>query len=198
MVSQRICTGLALVACSMSLGWLPAAESVRSTLVAQVDQPAPKKKDEKVKAEAHLSVDKLPPGGECQVLIRLTIEPGWHINTNPANPKDFVATEVSIVGKQGTKIAELKYPKGKPMRMQDFDESVWVYDGKVDVRGKLTVPAAAAGKTEEVDIIVKYQACDDKRCLLPATVKLTGKLPVAGSAADVKPINSKLFPPEAP
>lgn len=198
MVPQRICACLVIAACGVGLGWLSAAEPSRSTLVAQADPPSPKKKDDKVKVEAHLSVDKLPPGGECQVLIRLTVESGWHINTNPAKPKEFVATEITIIGKQGTKLAELKYPKGKPMHMQDFDEDVWVYDGKVDVRGKLQIPAAAAGKSEDVDIIVKYQACDDKRCLLPATVKLTGKLPVAESAADVKPVNAKLFPPESP
>jgi DsbC/DsbD-like thiol-disulfide interchange protein len=200
-VSQRDCfrllivSGLVTAFCEVTA---VVADAPRSVQVAQAAPPAAKKKDEKVKAEAHLSVDKLPPGGECQVIVRLTIESGWHINTNPANPKEFVPTEISIVGKQGTKLADLKFPKGKPIRMQDFDEQVWVYDGKVDVRGKLTVPASAAGKTEEVDIVVKYQACDDKRCLLPTSVKLTGKLPVASTAGEVKAINEKLFPPTGP
>lgn len=196
-MSQRISLGLAITFCAFASSAI-AAEPSRSLLVAQADAPTPGKKADKIKAEAHLSVDKLPPGGECQVLIRLTIEPGWHINTNPANPKDFVATEVSIVSQQGAKLAELKYPKGKAIQMKDFDEKVWVYDGKVDFRGKLTVPASAAGKTDEIDIVVKYQACDDEKCLLPTTYKLKGKLPVAASANDVKSINEKLFPPAGP
>jgi len=186
MLPQRFRALLALTASTVVCGWLIAAEPT---------SPAPKKKD-KLKAEAHLSVDKLPPGGECQVLIRLTIDPGWHINTNPAMPKEFVPTEIAITGKQGTKLAELKFPKGKPFHMQDLDEDVWVYDGRVDIRGKLHVPPTAAGKTEEIEIAVKYQACDDKTCLLPTTYKLVGKLPVATTPDEVKPVNEKLFPPE--
>jgi len=198
MVPQRICACLVIAACGAGLGWLSAAEPSRSTIVAQAEPPKPKKKDDKVKAEAHLSVDKLPPGGECQVLIRLTIESGWHINTNPAKPEEFIPTEIAITGKLGTKSAGIKYPKGKELQMKGFDDPVWVYDGKLDVRGKLIVPASAAGKSEDVDIVVKYQACNDKICLPPATVTLKGKLPVAASAGDVKPINAKLFPPETP
>lgn len=165
----------------------------------QVAQAAPTagvpKKDEKVKAEAHLSVDKLAPGQECRILIRLTIAPGWHINSNPAKPEGFVATEVSFKGKLGTLLKDVKYPAGKSMRMQDQDEPVSVYDGKVDVFGKLVVPADAAGMTEDMEIVVSYQACDDTRCLRPTTVKLSGKLPVAKSGESVRSINEKLFKP---
>ncbi len=160
--------------------------------VAQVD--APLKKD-KVNAEAHLSLEKLAPGKECRILIRLNVLPGWHINSNPARPEGYVPTEVSFKGKHGTTLAELSYPKGKLMRMADSDDPISVYDGKVDLFGKLTVPEAAAGLTEDMEIVVKYQACDDRTCLLPTTVKLSGKLPVAKRDEVVRPINQKLFQP---
>ncbi len=153
------------------------------------------KKDDKVKAEAHLSTDKLAPGQECRILIRLNVAPGWHINSNPAKPEGFVATEISFKGKLGTLLKDIKYPVGKSMRMQDQDEPVSVYDGKVDVFGKLVIPAEAAGMTEEMEIVVSYQACDDTRCLRPTTVKLSGKLPVAKSGESVRSINEKLFKP---
>ena len=154
---------------------------------------AAKKKDEKVKVEAHLSVDKLPAGDKCQILIRLTIEPGWHINAVPASPNTF-KTQVEFKGKLGTKLTDMKFPKGKLLRLMDLDEPVSVYDGKVDIRGVLEVPELAGGQTEEMEIAVKYQACNDEKCLIPTTVKLVGKLPVAKPGDTVKPINEKLFP----
>lgn len=163
--------------------------------VAQAETAVPAKKD-KVTAEAHLSVDKLPPGGECKILIRLTVQDGWHINSNPASPEGFIATEVTFKGKQGTQLGGLKYPKGKMIRMQDLDEAVSVYDGKVNIFGILKVPATAAGNTEEMEIVVKYQACDDQKCLLPTTVKLAGKLPVAKAGESVRSVNEKLFKPQ--
>jgi DsbC/DsbD-like thiol-disulfide interchange protein len=155
-----------------------------------------KKNDDKVKVEAHLSVDKLPSGDKCQILIRLTVQPGWHINANPPEPKEFVATTVTFKGKHGTTLGELKYPKGKPLTMKDFDDPISAYEGKVDIRGVLNVPAVVGGEpVEEMEIAVKYQACNETTCLLPKTVKLTGKLPVAQPGEPVKAINEKLFPP---
>ena len=121
------------------------------------------------------------------------MQAGWHINSNPAKPEGYVATEVTFKGKQGTTLKDLKYPAGKLIRMQNSDDEISVYDGRVDFFGKLVVPAEAAGKTEEMEIVVKYQACDDKKCLLPTTVKLSGKLPVAKENEAVRAINQKLF-----
>jgi len=156
----------------------------------------PKKKDEQVKVEAHLSVDRLPAGTECQILIRLTVEPGWHINAVPASP-DTIETEVSFKGKLGTKLVRPKFPKGKKLKLMDQDEPVSVYDGKVDIRGVLQIPESAGGQTEEMEIAVKYQACNENICKPPTTVKLNGKLPVAKVGESVKKQNEKLFPPAA-
>lgn len=176
--------GFALIALTMASGFYAFGE----------DSPLPgKKKEEKVKAEAHLSVNKLAPGQECRILIRLTIQDGWHINSNPAKPEGFIATEIGFKGGLGTKLTDLKYPKGELITMKNFDEKVSVYDGKVDIFGKLVVPASAAGKTEEMEIVVKYQACDDEKCLLPASIKLSGRLPVAASGEAVRNVNEKLF-----
>lgn len=203
MPSQRIVACLALACClclagrDISLAEAQLSQS-RALVLAQAGEVgAPKRKTEKIKAEAHLSVEKLIPGERCRILVRLTIEPGWHINTNPAKPTGFVATEVSFKGKQGTKLVDLVYPAGKNIRMQDLDEPVSVYEGKVDLFGALDVPAEAAGQTEEMEIVVRYQACDDKQCLLPATVKLSGKLPIAKAGETVRTINDKLFRPSA-
>jgi hypothetical protein len=156
--------------------------------------PNPPKKDDKVKVEAHLSVDRLPAGGKCQILIRLHIESGWHINAIPNSP-GTVETEIAFKGKLGTQLTEKKAPKGKLFKMMDLDEPVSVYDGKVDVRGVLEIPASAAGQTEEMEIVVKYQACDKDTCLIPASTKLAGKLAVAKPGETVRSINEKLFPP---
>lgn len=193
---------LAFALCGCLLGssllgvTISAAEPVREPLLlAQAAPEVPAKKD-KVTAEAHLSVDKLPPGGECKILIRLTVQEGWHINSNPASPEGFIATEVSFKGKQGTQLGSLKYPKGKAIQMQDLEEMVSVYDGKVNIFGVLKVPPTAAGQTEEMEIVVKYQACDDQKCLLPTTVKLSGKLPIAKADEQVRSVNEKLFKPQ--
>lgn len=158
-----------------------------------VAQGKPSEKD-LVKAEAHLSVDKLPAGDKCQILIRLTIQSDWHIGANPALDENGYPTKVEWKSKQGTKLTQVKYPPGKKFT-PDEGTVQSVYDGKVDIRGTLEVPASAAGTIEEVEIIVDYQACNDKICRIPTKVKLAAKLPVAKDGEAVKPQNEKLFAP---
>jgi DsbC/DsbD-like thiol-disulfide interchange protein len=157
----------------------------------------PKKEEQQVKIEAHLSVDRLPAGGKCQILIRLTVQPGWHIHANPASSDELVATEVEFKGKQGTKLTNVKYPKGKSIKLENLDAPISAYEGKADIRGVLEIPSSAAGQAEEMEITVKYQACNDEKCLFPTKVKLTGKLPVAKAGEAVKSQNEKLFPTAA-
>lgn len=156
-------------------------------------QAKPNEKD-LVKAEAHLSVDRLPGGDKCQILIRLAIQPEWHIGANPPLNEDGYPTKVEWKAKQGTKLTQLKYPQGKKFTPEEGAVQM-VYDGKVDIRGVLEVPTAAGGMNEEVEIIVHYQACNDTICKIPTTVKLTAKLPVANAGDPVKQVNEKLFAP---
>lgn len=156
-------------------------------------KPADKDKD-LVKAEAHLSVDRLPAGDKCQILIRLTIQPEWHIGANPALDETGYATKVEWKAKLGTKLTQLKYPPGKKFTPEEGTVQL-VYDGKTDIRGTLEIPASAGGMNEEVEIIVHYQACNDKICRIPTTARLVAKLPVARPGDAVKPQNEPLFAP---
>ncbi len=149
---------------------------------------------ELIKAEAHLSVDRLPAGEKCQILIRLTIQPEWHIGANPPLNDEGYPTKVEWKGKNGTKLVQVKYPTGKKFMPEEGAVQL-VYDGKVDIRGQLEIPAEIGGMNEEMEIIVHYQACNDKICRIPTTVKLAGKLPVAKSGEPVKQINKELFAP---
>jgi hypothetical protein len=147
-------------------------------------------------AEAHLNVDRLPAGSTCRIAMILNIQDGWHINQNPAQPDSMIATRFTLKPtKQGTKLVDVKYPKGHKITAAGFDEPVIVYDGQVVLFGTLDIPESAAGKIEEFELLIRYQACSESRCEPPKTLTLTGKLEVAPVGEKVKVINDKLFNP---
>ncbi len=194
MRSQRSSMGPARLLHGIAL--LVALALAASTVPSHAEnKPAPPPKD-LVKAEAHLSTDRLPAGDKCQILIRLTIHEGWHTYANPAKSEEDIPTEVEFKGKLGTKLTKLKYPAGAKFDAMDGEPPKLVYDGRIDIRGILEVPASASGESEEMEITVKFQACDDTRCLRPDVVKLKGKLPVSRTGEPVKLVNEKLFPPQ--
>jgi uncharacterized protein len=154
-----------------------------------------KDKDELIAARAYLSVDRLPAGDQCRIVMVLDVKDGWHINTNPARPDFLVPTKLTMKSKHGTKLAKLQYPVGRKLDVPGFDEPLHVYDKQVAIHGLVEVPAEAGGQMEELELIVQYQACNDAKCLSPKTVKLQGRLAVASQGEPVKPINEAIFNP---
>jgi len=103
--------------------------------------------------------------------VTLTIDNGWHVYANPVGNADLdsAQTTVTVGGKVKPKGVAVDYPKGqvvKDMLVGDYN----VYEKTVEI--KATVERAA-GDTGPLEVTVKLQACNDKTCLLPATVKLT-------------------------
>ncbi|MFK7821617.1 MAG: thioredoxin domain-containing protein [Planctomycetaceae bacterium] len=159
----------------------------------QKKKPTPKKK-KPVEARAFLSVDKLPAGNKAKVAIYIRIKENWHINANKPNPAYCFPTTFSVKSKYGTKLVSVKYPAFKKKRQPGEKEPFHILTGTVVVYGLLDIPAAAKGKTEDLQLILSYQSCDDKTnmCLRPDKIVLGGKLPVV-DVASVNQINKPKF-----
>jgi Disulphide bond corrector protein DsbC len=139
-------------------------------------------------------VKRLPAGGECEVVVFVKIQEGWHINSNTTVKDWQIPTELTVTSKYGTKLVRVSYPKGRPARVPGIDEPVPVYERQASIRGVLAIPPEAAGQTEQFRIQLRYQACDTRECEQPKTFKLVGKVPVAAEGETVEQANSNLFP----
>jgi DsbC/DsbD-like thiol-disulfide interchange protein len=127
----------------------PEAAAKRSDAVVQVQAVA-----EPVGADARQSVE-----------VSLEVEEGWHIYANPAGLEGLVATTVTVAAGRELMVERLEYPPGKVSA-----------DGYKYYEGKVAVPVTvrrAAGDTSPLRVSVKFQACNDRLCLPPATVTLT-------------------------
>ena len=126
-----------------------------------------KKSDSVVKV--NVTADKPGTDGKQVVTVTLTMDKGWHTYANPVGNKDLneVQTTVTISGKNKPE-AKIEYPMGVLVK-DDVVGDYKVYEDKVTI--KATVQRAK-GDTDPLEVAVKFQACTDKQCLLPATVKV--------------------------
>jgi hypothetical protein len=155
----------------------------------------PTNRNATVTAKAYLSVDKLPPGGTCRFVVYVAIKDGWHINTNQVAEDWQVPTELKIASKQGVTIAKLSYARGKATQLPGSPRPTTVYETSAEIRGVLAVPPESAGKPDDLQFLLKYQACNAKgECLPPAKVKLAGRMQIAPNLQSVHAANPKLFP----
>ena len=190
--------------------WMPISDSAANSPAATPREPAqaaagstlqtiargstePGTAEEFVTAAVYLSVDKLPAGGDCHMAVLLNIKDGWHINANPAMPDFLVPTTVTLKSKHGVQLVNVRYPAGKPLHVEEHDVPLLVYDGRVVISAGVRIPVAAAGKTDELELEVRYQACNDQMCQRPARITLTGQVPVAQPGESVREVNASLF-----
>ena len=91
-------------------------------------------------------------GGTFRLVLE--IDPGWHLQANPASEPYLVATEV-----QGP-VRNVRYPAGERFESRYSQEAIEVYTDRVEIVGEM---AGEGGMT------LVYQPCDDSRCLPPVS-----------------------------
>lgn len=150
--------------------------------------------ERRVKAKIYPYFDKLERGGKCPVAIELMIAKDWHINANPASPDFLIPTEVKIKSSQKVKMTIVKYPEHETLEVEGQDEPSHVYGDKVMIYALLEIDAEELAEKAELEVEIKFQACNSKTCEAPDSIKLKGKLPLANPGDEIKRTNVDKFP----
>jgi DsbC/DsbD-like thiol-disulfide interchange protein len=125
-----------------------------------------KKSADVVKISA--KADKPDDNGKQTVTVTLTIEKPWHLYANPVGQDDLVSTQTVMTVKAKEKLDDVKieYPAGKLLKDKVVGDYK-VYEDEVTIKASVK---RAKGDTSPLELTLKFQACDDKRCLEGATV----------------------------
>jgi DsbC/DsbD-like thiol-disulfide interchange protein len=153
---MTIMNRFALVAALATMAWLGMAKDA----FAQA-----KKSDGVVKMKAEAS--KPNADGTTAVLVTLTIDRGWHLYANPVGQEDLADTATTLTVASGGKVESVVYPPGKVIRDKVLGEYK-VYEDEVMIKA---VVRRSPGTP--LDLNIKLQACNDTKCLVPTTVKLS-------------------------
>ncbi len=99
-------------------------------------------------------------GSRSELVVRMTIDEGWHVNANPASLPFLIATAVEILDGNGS--AKVRYPAGQSFRPEFASAAIQVYEGTVEIPVALEDGAASSDR-----LALRFQACDASRCLPP-------------------------------
>ena len=148
-------------------------------------------KKDKMTAGAFLSAPKLVPGKSTRIALVLKVDAGWHINPNPVDRDEAIATSVKVDSKLGSKLTNIRYPD--PTEHIIDGVPLLIYEGEVKIFADLEVPAEAVGQRESLKLHIKYQACTDEYCDRPRTVSFSTEIDVATAGETVSLQNEAIF-----
>jgi hypothetical protein len=91
--------------------------------------------------------------------VELKVGRGFHVYANPPGAPNLEPTSLAnVLGR----IVEVRYPAGEVDPAAG--DPVRVYRGRVSLEGQVEMPKTGAPSVE-----LRYQVCDDTRCLPPIT-----------------------------
>lgn len=147
----------------------------------------------KVSVQSRLSSDPVPAGSALKIALLLTIEEGWHINSNIPTHDYLIGTSVELLPKEGVILTDLSYPHGEDVKFAFSDEALNVYEGTVPIFLTVRISGQLPEGQDTLTARVRVQACDDQVCLAPSTINVAIPLPVAGSGTQAVSANDELF-----
>ena len=141
-----------------------------------------------------LEADRSPlvAGEPYRLAVVVTIDNGWHINTNQPGDDFSLPTEVGWTLPEGWSEPDVTFPAGKKLRFEFQEEPINVWEGRVVLVATGAVPAELTGPIELVTIVTA-QACNDSECLPPLDVRARTEVTVAAPGTTSEPVHQELF-----
>ena len=172
-------------------GTNPSKPSPKPTGASPATTTKPAAKKDKITAGAFLSAPKLVPGKSTRIAFVLKVDAGWHINPNPADRDEAIATSVKVESKLGSKLTNISYPD--PIEHIVDGVPMLIYEGEIKIFADLEVPVKAVGQRESLQLHIEYQACTDEFCDRPRTVSFATAIDVANAGETVSLQNETIF-----
>jgi uncharacterized protein YyaL (SSP411 family) len=119
-----------------------------------------------VEPELHLSPEAV--GGWHSFRLSLKIQPGWHLQANPASEEFLIATSLRA---ERAELRNLRYPAGQAVTAAFAHAPLSVYQGTVEITGDLGALSPGAR------VVLTFQPCDEARCL-PEVTREVAVLPL--------------------
>jgi DsbC/DsbD-like thiol-disulfide interchange protein len=132
--------------------------------------PAPKSAPKHLTLNTGSSRPSAAPGGTVSLFLDVTPNPGIHVYAPGAT--DYLPISLTLKPAQGAAlVGRTVYPKSETLAFEG--EQVPVFQKKFRLAQDVAIARTANKGTMTISGTVKYQACDDTVCFIPATVPVT-------------------------
>ncbi len=109
--------------------------------------------------------DRVRPGEPFEIILRLQIANGWHINAAKARA-GLIPTAVDVRTESDVRVLDIDYPEPTQLEADFAEGAIPVYEGAVSIRVRLEVgESAPVGGSIEIRLAYRAQACSASACL---------------------------------
>ncbi len=146
-----------------------------------------------LKIEAYKSLDKISPGGEFKLAAKINIKETWHINSDKPYEDFLIPTEFNIEENPYFKLKKIVYPNPQDVKLAFSDKPLSVLQNEILIGALVETSDQIKQGEYPLPVVINYQACNDRVCLPPSSVKDTIMIRIAEKGDFIKEINQDIF-----
>ena len=117
-----------------------------------------------------LAAEGVEQGSIMRAAIRVTLPEGLHTNANQPRDPSLIPIVLSVDAPSGVSVEEIVYPEPTDLAQEGVEELLAVYEQEFLIGVQLRVAGDVPPGSIEVPASLRYQACDERVCYIPATV----------------------------
>ena len=130
------------------------------------------------------SASALKPGDKFTAQVTVQIQDGWHLYSLTQGAGGPIPTRITVPDGQNFKLAgTVSGPRPHVAMDPNFEINTETHEGSVTFTVPVVVITEAPQGVQTLNVNVRYQACNDKNCLPPRTVKLNTSIRVLAASA---------------
>jgi len=130
---------------------------------------------------ASVSMGEVPAvraGAGATLKVAVTVKPGFHVQANPVLNPALIPIVLAVPQTPAVSIGKPVYPQARRLRLVGSEEDLVVYDGTFVIEQPVTVSQDSPRGETVLAGSLRYQACDDRHCLIPRTLPVELRLRV--------------------
>jgi len=159
----------------------------------QADSTLPSSSAELVSVETRLARTPLPVGESVRAVVVLTVQEGWHVNAHRPTYDYLIGTALDWAPASDLSVDNVEYPRPKRLNLDFAGDAIDVYEGSAPIFFDVRAASGAAPGDRRLTGRLRVQACNDKTCLRPSTVRATVQVPVAEAGTRAEPTGDPVF-----
>ncbi|WP_304041766.1 protein-disulfide reductase DsbD [Ignavibacterium album] len=148
---------------------------------------------ELVKIKTYSSFDKIYPGTEFKIAVKVNVQETWHINSDKPKEDFLIPTDLTLSDLNGFQLTKEVYPEAKEYTFSFSETPLSVLEGEFFIGALIKVDTSVMPGKYRLVINLDYQACNNQSCLAPTSVSDTLEIEIADKSTPVNQINQDIF-----
>jgi len=137
--------------------------------------------------------DGVEAGQTARVALRVLLPDGLHANSNRPRDPLLIPMVLTVAPPQGLTVVEIVYPQPTDLVQAGIEQPLSVFERDFALGVTLRIGADVPPGEVTVPVTLRYQACDETMCYLPATVDSAWTLRVVPRGTKVGVLNDAWF-----